>query len=651
MARAPRLCSLLLGSLLGCQTGVSERCEPHEVREAAGCVKKCEPGEFVDFGRCLPICDAESELVGEECLQLCAASEARDPESLECLPRCDTSEERIGGDCVPKCATTEHRIDGVCRAPSPIRLNSVGFVPAQKKLALTAAPGDSAFQVRDADERVVFEGPVQGPVLNADTEEELWTLDFSAFEDEGVYTLTRGERDESAPFAIADDVYVGALHSVMLGYYGLRCGTAVDFEHGGQHFVHAECHADDALSSFASDERVSAKGGWHDAGDYGKYVANAAFSVGMLLQAWEHFPASLEALQTPEIPEHGGPLPDYLGELRYELDWLLTMQRGDGAVHDKLTESDFGPFVAPERDRTLRALAPVSSEATADFAAVLAQAARVFEVYDADYALACSTAAKNAYAFLRDNPERLPFDAEAAGFHTGRYNSSDLDDRLWAAVQLWLSTGDAEYLADFESKALNEELPLEDAWDWTQVQNLAYFDYVTHEREGRDADVLDRVRSAVTHSADSLVETAAGHGYARAIGSRYIWGSNGILARAVLNLGAAFALDPNPKYREVALRQLDYLFGSNPFSRSLVTGVGFLPPYRPHHRPSAGDMIAEPWPGLLVGGPNPAPRDQPQSGALPALDWQDVQGNYWNNEVAINWNAPLVYALAWANTR
>lgn len=650
MARSSWLLLFVLGTLFGCRTGASERCLPHEVREAQGCVAQCEPGQFVDFGRCLPICDAESELVGEECLKFCAATEERDPESLQCLPRCEPDEERVGGECVPQCASVEHRIDGVCRAPSPIRLSSVGFAPAQTKLALMAGSPDSEFQVRDRDEQVVFEGTARGPVFNADTEEELWTLDFSAFDTAGSYTLTSGKA-VSAPFAIDEDVYLAPLHSVMLGYYGLRCGTAVDFEHGGERFTHAECHADDALVSFESEERVPAQGGWHDAGDYGKYVANAAFTVGLLLQAWEHFPAALEALETPEIPEHGGALPDYLDELRYELDWLLHMQRDDGAVHDKLTESNFGPFIAPERDRVLRAIAPVSSEATADFAAVLAQAARVIEVYDADYAATCVSAAKRAYAFLRDNPERLPFDAEAAGFHTGRYNSSDVDDRLWAALELWRSTGDTEYLADFEAKALSEELPLEDAWDWTQVQNLAYFDYVTHETDARDPSVVEAVTAAVKQSADSLVETAAAHGYARAIGSRYIWGSNGILARAVLNLGAAFELDPDPRYQQVALRQLDYLFGANPFSRSLVTGVGFLPPYHPHHRPSAGDTVSDPWPGLLVGGPNPAPRDQPASGALPALDWQDVQGNYWNNEVAINWNAPLVYALAWANTQ
>ena len=39
--------------------------------------------------------------------------------------------------------------------------------------------------------------------------------------------------------------------------------------------------------------------------------------------------------------------------------------------------------------------------------------------------------------------------------------------------------------------------------------------------------------------------------------------------------------------------------------------------------------------GYLVGGPWPGPKD-----------WFDVQDDYRTNEVAINWNGALIYALA-----
>jgi endoglucanase len=295
-----------------------------------------------------------------------------------------------------------------------------------------------------------------------------------------------------------------------------------------------------------------------------------------------------------------------------------------------------------------RALAPPSSEATAAFAAALAHAGRVFSTYDAEYAQGCTLAAEHAFEFLLAHPEQLPFDAEAAGFHTGRYNSSDKDERLWAAAELWETTGDDAYLAWFESNASLPELPLSGRWDWPTVQNLAYFTYLASTRDGRSEPLRAEVATAVTQSAEGLLAEADAHGYGRAIGSHYIWGSNGIQLRAVLNLQAAHRLDADPRYFRAALQQLDHALGVNVYARSQVTGLGYLPPRSPHHRPSGADSVEPPWPGLLVGGANPAPAETGASDTLPALSWQDLQGSYWSNEVAINWNAALVYTLAWA---
>jgi endoglucanase len=85
---------------------------------------------------------------------------------------------------------------------------------------------------------------------------------------------------------------------------------------------------------------------------------------------------------------------------------------------------------------------------------------------------------------------------------------------------------------------------------------------------------------------------------------------------------------------------------------SFVTGFGTVSPLHPHHRPSEADGIAAPVPGWLVGGPNPGQQDRKGCGtasyrsALPALSYLDDMCSYASNEVAINWNAPLVYVAA-----
>jgi endoglucanase len=85
---------------------------------------------------------------------------------------------------------------------------------------------------------------------------------------------------------------------------------------------------------------------------------------------------------------------------------------------------------------------------------------------------------------------------------------------------------------------------------------------------------------------------------------------------------------------------LHYLLGRNTFATSFVTHVGARYAMHPHHRPSMADGVREPWPGMLVGGPNADGR------APPARQWFDDEHDYKTNEVAINWNAPLVFALS-----
>ena len=93
-----------------------------------------------------------------------------------------------------------------------------------------------------------------------------------------------------------------------------------------------------------------------------------------------------------------------------------------------------------------------------------------------------------------------------------------------------------------------------------------------------------------------------------------------------------------------ALTNVDYLLGRNATGYCFVTGLGSKSPMFPHHRPSVGDGIVEPVPGLLAGGPNPAMQDKCKyEFTEPETAYTDVECSYASNEIAINWNAPIVY--------
>ena len=634
-----------IGLSLGCTgQGTTPRCAPNEVVEAAGCRAVCAPTERYVAGLCEPRCVTGEERVGDRCLPACPLGQERVDE--QCVSACASGQERVEGQCVEACGSDEQRIGSACVGPSPVRVNTVGYLPGSAKLTVVTDTQAAHFVIRDyADHSIVYEGELTGPIESPDTQEQVWHGDFSKWREPGRYYVEVEDTGSSAAFEIGEDVYQEPLRTTMLGYYGLRCGEAVEFEHQGHTFAHGTCHVDDALASLGSDTRVHATGGWHDAGDYGKYMVNSGFTMGMLLLAWEQFSAVLGDLAMPEIPEHDNDVPDYLDELRYQLEWMLTMQHESGAVHHKLSAATFSGFVLPERDLRPRALAPVSAEATADFAAALAQAARLFRPWDAAFAEQCLQAAEQAAAWLQANAEYPRVDL--TGFDTGTYITSANDDRLWARTELWRATGDASGLESVEAELSALEVRLD--WDWPNVENLALFTYALSDSADRTDTIVERVRERILAAANALAESAQVHAYGRSFGGNYYWGSNGVLARTVLTLGVAHQLQPDERYLNAAQRQLDHLLGLNVFSRSQVTGVGHLPPRFPHHRPSGADRVEPPWPGLLVGGPNGQENadNQGYDLSIPAKAWQDVQASYWSNEIAINWNAPLVYTLAW----
>ncbi len=526
---------------------------------------------------------------------------------------------------------------------SAIRLNTIGYLPLAEKKASLAAPCAMFAVVRVSDNSTVCAGKVTGPRWDADTGESLYTADFSEVKTPGDYQLVVPGVGQSAPFHIAADVYREPFYTVMRGFYLWRCGIAVSSTYHGHTFAHAACHTNDAWLDYVGGGHTRRDGtkGWHDAGDYNKYTVNAGVTLGVLFRAWEDFGPQLRNVRL-DLPESGGKLPDFLAELKWELDWLLTMQAPDGSVYHKLSTTSFGGFIPPEQDTAERYFTPWGSEATADFVAMTAQAARIFRPYDPVFAARCLQAAQKSYRFLQAHPKYHP--ADQTGFSTGPYEVNDPNhraggipqNRLWAAAELWETTGSPDVLRDLETRIREVGGRVDADFDWDETKNLGLITYLFSQRSGRDPVLVALVRSNLLAVADDIVQTARSDSYGRPLGSRYYWGCNGGVARQTVLLMAADRLSSGKGgYRAAGLDALNHLFGRNCYGRSFVTGIGYRPPMHPHDRRSGANNMLDPWPGYLVGGPHPR-----------ATDWHDVQGDFKTNEIAINWNAALVYALA-----
>lgn len=516
---------------------------------------------------------------------------------------------------------------------NPIRLNTVGFLPALPKQATIAAAGTNFQLIRIRDGTAVFSGTVSGPKWNRDTAENLFTADFSSVHEPGVFALRIAGVGESAPFTISSGAFTNAYRTALLGMYLWRCGTAVSATYEGRTFAHAACHTNDAGLDFTGGHGFhEATGGWHDAGDFNKYVINAGVSVGVMLRAWEDFNRALKPLKL-QLPPATNAVPDYLREVKWELDWLLKMQAPDGSVYHMVSAQKFDRFEMPEAEQAPRYFSSWSSAATAFTAAMLAQAARDYRPFDAAFAARCLQAAQLSYGFLAQHPGRQATDRQP--FTTGIYQIHSETGRLWAAAELWETTGEAQYRHDFEQSVQKLDHPIALEFDYGDVRDLAMFTYLSSARPGRDPGLVRWLSQELLGAADTAVANAAAEGYARPLGTKYFWGCNGTVARQTVLLHTAEKISANNQYRTTALGALNYLLGRNCFGRSFVTGIGFAPPLHPHDRLSASLDLGVPCPGRLVGGPQPGARD-----------WVDAQGDFTRNEIAINWNTALIYALA-----
>lgn len=541
-------------------------------------------------------------------------------------------------------------------AAPEIKLDQAGYLPAAPKIAVVAArkPATDFLVRKSAGDTVAWRGKLSAARSDADSGDTVQLADFSKLEESGRYYLEVPGVGRSWNFSIGADVYQRAYYLAMRSYYGQRCGTAVDLGPEFPGFRHDACHLEGAWhgSSGKTGRRVS-QGGWHDAGDYGRYVVNSGISTATLLWTWEMFGARVSPIKL-NIPESGNGTPDILSEIKWNLDWMLTMQDDGGGVWPKQASERFCGFIMPEKDTLVSYVFGTGQEpyksscATADFAAVMAIAARAFRPFDRAYADRCLAAARKAWAWVEQHPNVIFHNP--TGVNTGEYGDPDCaDERLWAAAELWRTTGDGPYeryflahYAEFHPSATAPQA-------WAHVSNLALWTYVLG--GGKNAEAAKAIRQESLTAADQMVERTLANGYRISLTKgNYEWGSNGTVANYGMQLVVANAFRPDPRYRDAALDNLHYLLGRNTFSLSFVTRVGENPYRHPHHRPSAADSNPEPWPGLLSGGPNPARQDAAISklpaNLPPAKMYVDDEGAYSANEVAINWNAALVFLLA-----
>ncbi len=532
-----------------------------------------------------------------------------------------------------------------------IKIDQFGYRTADKKIAVISSPitgynntspftPGTNYQLRRwSDDGVVFTGsavPWNSGTIQGQSGDKVWWFDFSAYTTPGSYYVFDVTNNAgSYKFDISDQIYAEVLKQAARVFYYQRCGAPKAAPYAQTGWTDAACHIGslqdtDCRLYNITDPSTSKNlsGGWHDAGDYNKYVNFAFEPVIDLLLAYKENTAVWNA--DLNIPESGDGIPDILNEVKYELDWLLKMQNSNGSVLSIVGVTNFAEASPPSADNNPRRYGPATTSATFTASALFALGAIQFNsIGQTAYANILQSASVNAYNWAVANPNITFYNSGSIGAGEQEVGSYEKFFRQMAsAVFLYALTGNTAYKTYFENNYTQMHLVL-----WTFVypfensaQNIMLY---YSNLGGVTTSVANAIKNAYRNSINSntsdnlpayLNKTDAYRSHLP--DQNFTWGSNTTKARAGIMFTnmLVYNLDSsnNVNYRGAALGYLNYFNGINPTAFCYLTNMGSYGAensvneiYHAWFKDGSalwdrvGTSTYGPAPGLVPGGPNP----------------------------------------------
>lgn len=533
-----------------------------------------------------------------------------------------------------------------------IHVDQFGYRPASKKVAVLSNPitgynsaesylPGATLEVRNwTTDEIVFSGSSlawNDGITHFQSGDQVWWFDFSSFTTEGSYYIFDPTNNVgSVRFEIDACVYNNALRTAVRAFYYQRCGMAKDASFAGAPWADDACHIanlQDTQCRLYSDLSPATEkdlsGGWHDAGDYNKYVNFSFDPVLDLLDAVESSPAL--GADNFDIPESGNGIPDLLDEVKYELDWLLKMQNDNGSVLSIVGKPNYDSASPPSDDSGQRVYGPATTSATFSAAAMYARGAKLFFDYNQDdYATTLQNAAIAAWNWANANPGVF-------FYNTGTIVSGEQEldvygtfsRQLCAAVFLYEVTGETVYRDFVESNYTDAHLI---EWQYaypfehTLQHTLVHYTDLSGVQIGVAQDIRDIFAvSMSTGNSDNLDAWLDGTDAYRAYmaDQNYTWGSNttkgrqGIMFLSMYDMGWDV---PNANnYVDAAEAFVQYFHGVNPNHKVYLTNVNAMGAENScstiyHAWFTDGSALWDdtstsqygPAPGFVPGGPNPS---------------------------------------------
>jgi len=421
-------------------------------------------------------------------------------------------------------------------------------------------------------------------------------------------------------------------------------------------------------TSFTQDKYngTDVSGGWFDCGDHVMFGQTQYWAAYSLAKAYEAFPRGFYDFYSTDYsgyvasgnwgePAGGEPngIPDIIDELVYEADYIakaaidnntFISQKGDGnADHKNWVTSGYMSTLAKDEGGEPRTVYARKDRSMASYgAATLAVMSRILDslkIYPErvtlyrQKALTAYNAATNA-------------GTTTVGGEGGFYpaNESPADDYASASIEMYLLTGEQQYLQN--AKAQESAIKNENYWAYCYNNNydMAWFNLA----------ITPGASTTALSTFNNFVNTykTKGKSEEKLINVGDSWGALRYPLAAAFVLSLADVANGNANNLQLVYDQVDFVMGGNKNKRSFISGFlpkgsGYQTIYTPHHR----NVFQSNDPNANMNSLQ-MPQKNRAFGALVANDGLKSEYNgtvesYTSSEVCTDYNMGLVGALAY----
>ncbi len=484
--------------------------------------------------------------------------------------------------------------------------------------------------------------------------QQVYEADFSSVTSPGEYRLVVPGLGGSLPFRIDEGIAMSYARTYALGMFHQRSGFNVAlpftrFVHAADHLAPAGIPTNDSapfaftwytVSNYSSDLNpdnppqiapgltnyaaqlypfvrqgtASVSGGHFEAGDYNRVTYNGALLLHALVFAADSLPG-VGALDNLGIPESGDGVSDVLQEARWEADFIAKMQDADGAFYYSVYPQyrEYEIDVLPENGDP-QVVWPKNTATTAAAVAALAQCAS-----SPRFRQAFPQAASNYWAkatlgwqFLTNAIAR--FGLEGSYQHIQHFDDdfTHHDELAWAACEMYLATGDPQYQAKLFEWFPTPNDPATFRFGWQRMgvcYGNAIRDYAFAVSSGRlragqiQPDYLGKCLDVITNCGNDVLGWSQDNAYGTSfpdITKAYRGGGWYFSSAQAFDLVVAYQFNPDPRYIDALLRNMNFEAGDNPVNVSYLTGMGWKRPRNPVDQYSLNDRRVLPKDGVPI---------------------------------------------------